>query len=263
MYASRVLDRREINYSTTRRELLAIVHFVKYFKHLLLNGEFILRTDHHALTYLFSCKEPLGQMARWTEILSEFKFQIEYRPGPCHANVDALSRYPHAVSHPPDADDSSQPLTNHTLSISAIQQPRTEMNTSWIASLNFIRDKQQADSIIQQLSSWVINGFPPREEIQEMNPSLKIWLFQKDSVIVKDELLYRRHALGTLQIIIPNSLKTEFLKSIHGNKLTGHFGQTRTRLLVRRKAYWLGWASDVKRFVMCCPLCQQRGPKPR
>lgn len=80
---------------------------------------------------------------------------------------------------------------------------------------------------------------------------------------MRDGILYRKHALGLLQLIIPASLKTDFLKMIHSNPLAGHFGQTRTRLQVRGRAYWLGWSNDCKLFVRCCCQCQQRGPKPR
>ena len=31
-------------------------------------------------------------MARWLEILSEFKYQVEHRPGTKHGNADGLSR---------------------------------------------------------------------------------------------------------------------------------------------------------------------------
>lgn len=81
-YDSRVLDPREISYSVTRRELLAVVVFVKKYKHFLLGRRFTLRTDHSALQYLFTCAEPIGQMARWSETLAlTLKFHTER--GPC------------------------------------------------------------------------------------------------------------------------------------------------------------------------------------
>ena len=47
-YASRSLDRRESNYCVTRKELLAVVHFLRYFKQYLLGRQFKVRTDHAA-----------------------------------------------------------------------------------------------------------------------------------------------------------------------------------------------------------------------
>ena len=60
-YGSRVLSKAERNYCTTRKELLAVVHFVHYFKHYLLGKRFLLRTDHGSLRWLFNFKEPGGR----------------------------------------------------------------------------------------------------------------------------------------------------------------------------------------------------------
>lgn len=48
-FASRTLIKREKNYSTTRKEMLLLVYFVKYFKSYLLGKKFIVRTDHNSL----------------------------------------------------------------------------------------------------------------------------------------------------------------------------------------------------------------------
>ena len=41
-----------------------------------------------------SFKEPQGQVARWIEILSEYHWDIQHRPGRVHQNADGLSRSP-------------------------------------------------------------------------------------------------------------------------------------------------------------------------
>jgi hypothetical protein len=53
-----------------------------------------LRTDHAALTKLRRTPEPLGQQARWLDLLSEFNFGVKHRVGTAHGNNDALSRRP-------------------------------------------------------------------------------------------------------------------------------------------------------------------------
>src|SRR3989441_7543559 len=93
-YASRTLSRPEKNYCVTRRELLAIVYFVKQFRSYLLGREFLIRTDHSALRWLKLTPEPIGQQARWLERLEEFQYRIEHRPGHKHNNADAMSRRP-------------------------------------------------------------------------------------------------------------------------------------------------------------------------
>jgi len=64
-YASRKLSKAEINYCVTRKELLAVVFFLKYFRHYLLGWKFLVRTDHAALRWLRRLPEPIGQQARW------------------------------------------------------------------------------------------------------------------------------------------------------------------------------------------------------
>ena len=93
-YASRTLEKRERNYCTRRRELLAIVHFVKHFKPYLWGQECLIRTDHASLRYVKTLKEPDDQIARWISKLEETYYVIETRKGKNHANADALSRLP-------------------------------------------------------------------------------------------------------------------------------------------------------------------------
>lgn len=91
-YASRTLSSAEKNYCVTRKEMLALVYFVKHFKQYLLGREFLLRTDHGSLVWLHKFKEPDGQIARWIQQLGPYNFRIEHRPGKRHENADALSR---------------------------------------------------------------------------------------------------------------------------------------------------------------------------
>lgn len=93
-YASRSLDKREINYCITRKELLAIVYSLRYFKQYLMGRVFKIRTDHAPLTWLRHTPDPVGQQARWLEIMEEYEFQVEHRPEVKHGNADALSRRP-------------------------------------------------------------------------------------------------------------------------------------------------------------------------
>ena len=93
-YGSRSLTKAERRYSVTRRELLAVVTFVKHFRTYLLGNKFTLRTDHGSLTWLCNFREPEGQLARWIESLQEYDFEIIHRRGKLHSNADALSRIP-------------------------------------------------------------------------------------------------------------------------------------------------------------------------
>ena len=109
-YGSRSLNKAERNYCITEQELLAVVFFVQYYRQYLLGRRFSVRSDHQALVWLFSMKEPISKIARWIEILAPFDFCIEYRPGSKQSHCDALSR----CESPRDCSchevDTSEPL---------------------------------------------------------------------------------------------------------------------------------------------------------
>ena len=60
-YASKAPSRSQMNYSAIKRELLAVVHFTRHFKHYLLGRRFVLRTPKH------NFNDPDGLAARWLE----------------------------------------------------------------------------------------------------------------------------------------------------------------------------------------------------
>ena len=91
-YASRTLKRSELHYGITEKECLAVLLAIKTFRVYLYGKHFKLITDHSALKWLMSIKDPNGKLARWEILLQTFDFEIIHRAGKKHANVDALSR---------------------------------------------------------------------------------------------------------------------------------------------------------------------------
>ena len=69
-YASNKFSQSQRQYCITRKELLAVHHFVNHFKHYLLGKRFIVRTDHRALTWMLNWKSPnTSQYCRWRQEL--------------------------------------------------------------------------------------------------------------------------------------------------------------------------------------------------
>ena len=92
-YGSKSMNKHEIGYCITRKELLSIFHFVQHFKHYLYGKKFILRTDHKAITFMMTTKKPItAQFQNWINFLSSLDMILEYRKGESHNNADALSR---------------------------------------------------------------------------------------------------------------------------------------------------------------------------
>lgn len=93
-YASRTLNKAEKNYTTTEKECLAVVWGIQKMKAYLEGYHFVVITDHLSLKWLRKIDSPSGRLARWSLLLQQFDFEIEYRKGKLNIIPDALSREP-------------------------------------------------------------------------------------------------------------------------------------------------------------------------
>src|SRR5690606_39004636 len=93
-FYSRSLTPAERNYHIHDQELLAIIEAFEHWRHYLIYSEHITKvfTDHKNLLY-FTTKQNLNsRQVRWSRILQNYNFEIEYRPGNKNQAADALSR---------------------------------------------------------------------------------------------------------------------------------------------------------------------------
>nr|GFA28915.1 hypothetical protein [Tanacetum cinerariifolium] len=91
-YASKTMTQAETNYTTTEKEMLAVVYaFEKFHSYLIMNKS-IVYTDHSALKYLFAKKDAKAQLLRWVLLLQEFDFKVIDTKGAENYAADHLSR---------------------------------------------------------------------------------------------------------------------------------------------------------------------------
>ncbi|RDY07566.1 Retrovirus-related Pol polyprotein from transposon 17.6, partial [Mucuna pruriens] len=91
-YASRTMDSAQQNYTTTEKELLAIVFALDKFRSYLLGSRITIFSNHAALRYLLKKPDAKPRLIRWMLLLQEF--DIEIRDKKCAENfvADHLSR---------------------------------------------------------------------------------------------------------------------------------------------------------------------------
>ncbi|CAL8135446.1 unnamed protein product [Prunus armeniaca] len=91
-YASRTLNSAQMNYSTTEKELLAVVFALDKFRAYLVGSPIVVFTDHAALKYLLTKKDAKARLIRWILLLQEFDITIKDKKGVENVVADHLSR---------------------------------------------------------------------------------------------------------------------------------------------------------------------------
>ena len=91
-YASKTLVKAQINYTTSEKELLAVVYALEKFRPYILGSKIIIYTYHAALKYLLSKKEAKPRLIRWVLLLQEFDLEITDKKGIENSVADHLSR---------------------------------------------------------------------------------------------------------------------------------------------------------------------------
>ena len=75
-YESKTLNEAQRNYTTTEKELLAMVYALDKFRTYLVGADIIIFKDHSALKYLLTKKNAKARLIRWVLLLQEFNLQI-------------------------------------------------------------------------------------------------------------------------------------------------------------------------------------------
>ncbi|GKE38260.1 reverse transcriptase domain-containing protein [Tanacetum coccineum] len=91
-YASKTMNETQENYTTTEKELLAVVFAFDKFRQYLVLSKTIVFTDHSALRYLFTKQDAKPYLIRWILLLQEFDIKICDKRGAKNRAVDHLSR---------------------------------------------------------------------------------------------------------------------------------------------------------------------------
>ncbi|CAN6552090.1 unnamed protein product [Malus baccata var. baccata] len=229
-YASRTLNDAQLNYSTTEKELLAVVFALDKFRLYLLGTKVIVYSDHAALKYLLTKKEAKPRLIRWMLLLQEFNIEIRDKKGSENVVADHLSCLVH--------EEDSLPILE---TFPDEQLLSLEVSEPWYADLvNYLVTKQVPSTLDKYKCDKLRND--ARFYVWD---DLYLWKYCPDQIICR---------------CVHNSEFNSILAFCHSYACGGHFGTQRTALKVLDSGfYWPTLFKDAKTFCITCDRCQRTG----
>nr|GEU49706.1 reverse transcriptase domain-containing protein [Tanacetum cinerariifolium] len=126
-YSSKTMTQVEMNYTTTKKEMLAVVYAFEKIRSYLIINKSIVYTDHSALKYLFVKKDVKARLLRWILLLQEFDFKVIDTKGAENYAADHLSRLKNPYENVFDPKEINETFPLESLNKIAHQDP----STSW------------------------------------------------------------------------------------------------------------------------------------
>nr|GEV32884.1 hypothetical protein [Tanacetum cinerariifolium] len=132
-YASKTLIDAESNYTTTEKEMLAVVYDFEKFRSYLIMNKCTVHTDHSALKYLFAKKDAKVRLLRWVLLLQEFDFDVVDTKGAENLATDHLSRLEKPYENVLDPKEINETFPLETLSTVTF---RGDSSAPWFADFS-------------------------------------------------------------------------------------------------------------------------------
>ena len=200
-YASRTFNEVQENYSTTEKEMLAIVFSCEKFRPYILGSHIIVHTDHAAIKYLMSKKEAKPRLIRWVLLLQEFDLEIQDKKGCDNVIADHLSRVERNKTEEEEAG-LTENFPDEQLFQLSFQLP-------WYAD------------IVNYLACGVV----PQEFSYQQRRKLRT---NSRYYIRDDPLLFKRGADMIIRRCVPESEQCKIMNECHASPYGGHFFGERT-----------------------------------
>ena len=218
-FYTRKLNPAQTRYTTTERELLAIVETLKEFRNILIGHSIRVFTDHKNLTYKNFNTE---RVMRWRLIIEEFGPELIYLQGKKNVVADALSRI--------DTDDHSSVADTQFDSLATHELPPETFPLTY----KTISEKQNLDASLLQA-------------IRDKTPHYAITIFRGGGK-TRELITFKG------KIVIPETLQRRCVEWYHINLC--HPGETRTEQTIRQHFYWKNLRKDVENTCRTCSTCQ-------
>ncbi|CAM8919424.1 unnamed protein product [Rhodiola kirilowii] len=234
-YTSKVLSGAQLNYTTTEKELLAIVYAFDKFRPYLVASKVIVFTDHAAIKYLLAKKDSKPRLIRWILLLQEFDIEIKDKKGVENVVADHLSRLEE----------------NEEIEVDA-----RPVNDSFIGE-QLMRVEAEALPWYADFVNFVVCGIIPHD----MNHHQRRKFLSETKRYYWDEpYLYRLCADGVYRTCVAEEEMREILYHCHSSQYGGHGSGAKTASKVLQCGfYWPTLFGDAYEFAKACDQCQRTG----
>ena len=246
-YASRSLKPSEKHYSPYKLEFLALYwavtkKFAGYLQGQLL---FTVTTDHNPLTYVLTSAKLDSAGHRWLSELTNFNFDVLYKPGKLNTDADALSRLSNESVKAICRSVSDDEFDGYAPCVAVKCSSLVADSIDWFK-------EQQSDKVIKRAVEILQEDahVNPKRENAELLQLLK----KRSSMCVQDGVLYRVIE-GRKIVVVPSHLRSKVLGMAHTDM--GHQGRDRTIALCRTRFFWPKMGQDIQDFVTKCDRCSR------
>ncbi|GJU93778.1 reverse transcriptase domain-containing protein [Tanacetum coccineum] len=205
-YASKTMNEAESHYTTTEKEMLAVVYAFEKFRSYLILNKCIVYTDHSALKYLFAKKDSKARLLRWVLLLQEFKFKVIDTKGAENLAADHLSRLENPYENVLDPKEINEKFPLETLNLVTF---RGDSSTPWFA-----------DYENYHAGKFIIKGMLSQQK-NKFFKDVKHYFWD-------DPYLFKIYADQVIRRCVAGQEAVDILTACHSGPTGGHYGANYT-----------------------------------
>ncbi|GJU33451.1 reverse transcriptase domain-containing protein [Tanacetum coccineum] len=236
-YASKTMTEAQAHYTTTEKELLAVVYAFEKFRSYLVLSKSIVYTDHSAIKYLFAKKDAKARLMRWILLLQEFDVEIRDKKGAENLAADHLSRLENPHQNEFENKEITETFPLETLGSVALRDD----STPWFA-----------DFANYHAGNFIVKGMSTQQK-NKFFKDVKHYFWD-------DPFLFKICADQVIRRCVSGQEAFDILKACHSGPTGGHYGANYTaKKIFDSGFYWPTIYKDAHDFVTRCDICQRQG----
>ncbi|GJV87183.1 reverse transcriptase domain-containing protein [Tanacetum coccineum] len=237
-YASKTLTNAQAHYTTTEKELLAVVYAFEKFRPYLVLSKTIVYTDHSALKYLLAKQDAKPRLLRWILLLQEFDVFIRDKKGAENLAADHLSRLENPYQSELEKKEITETFPLETLGMVTF---RGNDSTPWFA-----------DFANYHAGNFVVKGMSSQQK-KKFFKDVKHYFWD-------DPYLFKVCADQVIRRCVFGQEAHDILMACHNGPTGGHHGANYTPKKVFDSGfYWPTIYRDAHDLVTWCDACQRQG----